>query len=149
MKILLPVDGSAHSDTAVRELIARPWPHDTEVRVISVAHPFPEMFDPLLVGKALHMDSLNQERKRAHHDVEEAASKIAHSTPLLAVSTQVLEGSPKDVILEDAKSWGANLIMMGSHGYGAAMRFLLGSVAHAVALHAPCSVEIVRMEPQT
>ena len=41
-------------------------------------------------------------------------------------------------------SRGADLILVGSHGRGAAGRFLLGSVSTAIALHAPCSVEIVR-----
>ena len=36
MKILLAVDGSAHSDAAVNEVAARPWPEGSEVRVISV-----------------------------------------------------------------------------------------------------------------
>lgn len=62
MKILLPIDGSAHSDAVIQELIHRPWPQDTEVRLISVAHPFPEIPDPLLVGRALHIDSLKLTR---------------------------------------------------------------------------------------
>jgi nucleotide-binding universal stress UspA family protein len=36
------------------------------------------------------------------------------------------------------------LIILGSHGYSGLQRFLLGSVSHAVAAHAHCSVEIVR-----
>ena len=43
-----------------------------------------------------------------------------------------------------AKKWGADLIVLGSHGYRGLQRFLLGSVSHAVVAHAPCSVEIVR-----
>ena len=42
------------------------------------------------------------------------------------------------------KWWGADLVVLGTHGHGPAGRFLLGSVAHSVALHAPCSVEVVR-----
>lgn len=103
MKILLLIDGSAHSDAVIQELIHRPWPQDTEVRLISVAHPFPEIPDPLLVGRALHIDSLKQEQKRAHRDVDEAAKKIAHGTPFLKVSTQVLDGSPKAAIVKDAE----------------------------------------------
>lgn len=144
MKILLPIDGSACSDAAVQELVRRPWPSGTKIEVLSVAYPSPDILDPLLVGKAFHLDSLNKERKRARHDIDEAAATITRSTPFLEVSTKIIDGSPKEVILQEATDWGADLIMLGSHGYGAAMRFLLGSVAHAVALHAPCSVEIVR-----
>lgn len=73
---------------------------------------------------------------------------IRENAPDLKVAVEALEGSPKTVIIEEAERWGANLIVLGSHGYGALKRFLLGSVAHAVVLHAPCSVEVVR-RPQT
>jgi nucleotide-binding universal stress UspA family protein len=36
------------------------------------------------------------------------------------------------------------LIVLGSHGHGGALRFLLGSTSEAVARHADCSVEIIR-----
>ena len=53
-------------------------------------------------------------------------------------------GSPREVILDEADHWGANLIVVGSHGYRGLTRFLLGSVSQAIASHAKCSVEIVR-----
>jgi len=53
-------------------------------------------------------------------------------------------GIPKVVIIDDAKKWGADLIVVGSHGRTGLDRFLLGSVSEAVARHAACSVEIVR-----
>ena len=60
------------------------------------------------------------------------------------ISTEMIEGSPKEAILNEAESWGADLIVVGSHGYGGFQRFLLGSVSQAVALHARCPVEIAR-----
>ena len=95
-------------------------------------------------ASALHAESLARSMQRARYCVDDAMATITHGAPMLAVTTKVIEGSPKDAIVEEAANWGADLILMGSHGYGAAMRFLLGSVSHAVALHAPCSVEIVR-----
>ena len=37
MKILLAVDGSSHSDAAVKEVARRPWPDGSEMRIISAA----------------------------------------------------------------------------------------------------------------
>ena len=61
----------------------------------------------------------------------------------------VASGSPKEVILDEADAFGADLIVVGSHGYGMVERFLLGSVSQAVALHAKCSVQIVRGAEKT
>ena len=144
MKILLAVDGSEYSNAALEEVIRRPWPRGTQVEVLSVAHAIPEFTDPRLMMRTIQMETLEHERKRAHEVVEKAAAALAEEAPLLAVTTRVVEGSPKESVVLEAADWGADLIVMGSHGYGAAMRFLLGSVSHAVALHAPCSVEIVR-----
>jgi nucleotide-binding universal stress UspA family protein len=60
------------------------------------------------------------------------------------VTTEVLTGSPKRIIVEEAETWGADLIVVGSHGYRGWERLLLGSVSQAVVSHADCSVEVVR-----
>ncbi len=144
MKILLPVDGSEFSHVAVRELVERPWPGGMQVEVLSVAHPTPEYPETQLMGHAVFLESLARETKWAQKNVDEAAAEIARDAPSIPVISKVLEGSPQEKIVEEAAAWDADLILMGCHGYSAAMRFLLGSVSHAVALHAPCSVEIVR-----
>lgn len=146
MKILLPVDGSECSDAAVQELIRRSWPSGTQVEVLSVAQPTPEYPDTQLMGRSIHLESVERETKRAQENVDEAAATIRQGAPLVSVTTQVVEGSAKEEIVREASTWGADLIVMGSHGYGAAMRFLMGSVSLSVMLHAPCSVEIVRSQ---
>ncbi len=103
-----------------------------------MAHP------TMLVLLSGDVQLLKDEHQRASRDVAKVAEEIANKAPGLQVSTQVLEGSPKKMIVEEAERWGADLILVGSHGHGPAERFLLGSVAQAVAVHAPCSVEIVR-----
>jgi nucleotide-binding universal stress UspA family protein len=57
---------------------------------------------------------------------------------------RVREGTPGSGIVEEALEWPADLIVMGSRGQGAIKRLMLGSVAHYVLEHAPCSVEIAR-----
>lgn len=144
MKILFATDGSPCSQEALREIADRSWPEATEVKILSVANPIPYVPDPTMVGAGAYAESLDRERKRADQDVGKAAEAFAQKAPRLRVSTQVLEGSPKKRIVEEAERWGADLVVLGCHGYGPVKRFLLGSVSQAVAVHAPCSVEIVR-----
>jgi nucleotide-binding universal stress UspA family protein len=88
--------------------------------------------------------------EKVAHDKALAAATAA-SAKLSAAANQAFSvtmalpmGSPKQTILEQAEGWGADLIVVGSHGYGTWERLLLGSVSLAVASHAHCSVEIVR-----
>ena len=144
MKILLATDGSSFSQAAASELSQRSFPPGTEVKIISVVHPWPFIPEPTFVLAAAHYESLEQGRKSAAEILSKAAKKISESASQLLVTTEMLEGSPKQAIVEEAERWGADLVIVGSHGYGPAKRFLLGSVSQAVAVHAPCSVEIVR-----
>ena len=64
--------------------------------------------------------------------------------PFSYVTTAVVLGFPKLVILDQAREWRADLIVVGSHGRKGLEHFLMGSVSEAVARHAACSVEIVR-----
>ena len=76
---------------------------------------------------------------------DEAVARIgANPSSNLVVTTAVVEGAPHEVILRVAEEWGADLIVLGSHGYGRAARAVLGSVAAAVFADAPCAVHIVR-----
>jgi nucleotide-binding universal stress UspA family protein len=145
MKILLATDGSPCSQAAVNEVCSRPWPPDTEVKVLAVAHTrIPMAFDPFFYLYAAHEEALEEAQKRAKEVVDGVAKEIGERAPQLRVTAEVLEGPPKKVIVEEAERLGTDLILIGSHGHGPVKRFVLGSVSHAVALHAPCSVEIVR-----
>jgi nucleotide-binding universal stress UspA family protein len=84
-------------------------------------------------------------REQAQTVVNAAATKVvARVDQTIIVTTGVLIGSPRSAILEESENWKADLIVVGSHGYGPWQRFLLGSVSQAVVSHAKCSVEVVR-----
>ena len=82
--------------------------------------------------------------KGAEKITENAVKILRDKNPALIVTTMAIGGSPKSAILKEAQTLSADLIIVGSHGHGAVESFLLGSVSQAVALHAKCSVEIVR-----
>jgi hypothetical protein len=67
-------------------------------------------------------------------------------TKALTITAKTLEGVPHEVIVREAEDLGADLIVLGSHGYGPIRRAILGSVAAAVAVEAPCAVEIIRSQ---
>jgi nucleotide-binding universal stress UspA family protein len=55
-----------------------------------------------------------------------------------------LEGAPETEIIDYAKRWGADLIVVGSHDRSLLERLLLGSISDGVVKHAPCSVLVVK-----
>jgi nucleotide-binding universal stress UspA family protein len=55
-----------------------------------------------------------------------------------------VEGNPADIILEETRKVGADLVVVGTGGKNAVERFVLGSVSDKVAHRAPCDVLIVR-----
>lgn len=146
MRILLAVDGSAYSDAAVEEIVKRPWPPESEIKVITaVALPImvgiepwaasPEYFEPM--EKAI--------RGAAEDVINRAMSRLnTIDDKSLKISKEIIQGSPRQVIVDEAEKWSADLIVMGSRGLGAWNRLLLGSVSSGVVHHAKCSVEIVR-----
>ena len=146
MKIILATDGSEQSKAAVEEVASRPFPPNTEVCIVSAYErtPLITTLEPMGVSQEFYAKADNFALKAAEDATENAAIILRQKNAALTVKKVVVEGSPKTVILEEAEAFGADLIVVGSHGYGMIERFLLGSVSHAVALHAKCSVEIVR-----
>jgi nucleotide-binding universal stress UspA family protein len=147
MKVLLATDGSDCSLSAARSVVSRPWPLGTEFRVISVVElapawfrtPYPAYFD------SQAMEELRGEAMKHAQDAVAAAEKILSGAGLAESGTVVIPAaSAKEMILNQAAEWGADLIVLGSHGRRGASRFMLGSVSEPVAFHAACSVEIVR-----
>ena len=149
MKILLAIDGSPCSEVAVREVATMPWPAGTQVKLLSAAIvPRPNAPDPLHVVDPMRLKLLEREQSRLRDLVARSAAWLRDNAieKSLQIETAVIEGEPKVVIIEEAEQWGADLIVVGCHGYGPVKRFLLGSVSLAVAVHAPCWVEIVRRQ---
>lgn len=148
MKILLAIDGSSYSDAAVAEISRRPWPPQSEVRLITVDAPLDAQLQR--GGSPTAYDEIvQQQRAEAVRRLNAAAAVFKQNAPGLLVTPVLLEGWPKEAILDEAERWGADLIVVGSHGYGAIRRIFLGSVSLALATHAPCSVEIVRSPPSS
>jgi nucleotide-binding universal stress UspA family protein len=147
MKILLAIDESKSSEAAVQSVMAMAARPGTEVKVLNVLEP-----PSLLLGREMSgpdpefegvWNALREQAKALVGKATEALRKAG-----LNVTPALEEGDPKSKIIDLAKQWHADLIVVGSHGRKGINRFLLGSVSDAVARHAHCSVEIIRTAAQ-
>jgi nucleotide-binding universal stress UspA family protein len=148
LKVLLAVDGSEGSRHAAESLAARPWPAGTEVRVLSAVELRLSALQAAFEIPALDAGHLEAQRAAAMERTEaviDAARKILEDAGLqTSPSVSVLAASPKEIILQEAAAWPADLIVLGSHGSSGLTRFLLGSTSESVATHSVCSVEVIR-----
>lgn len=145
MKILLAVDGSPHSQDAVDEVASRPWPSKSTIRVLSVIQPYTPPAPDFLVAGATLVDMTREQTAEADRLTARAADAVKSAS----VTTEAVlrQGDARSVIVDEAADWGADLIVVGSHGRTGLKRWLMGSVAQAIVGHAPCSVEVVRRRP--
>lgn len=145
MKILLAIDDSDYSREATRALTTQFRTQASEVRVLSVVEPISVYISadafPHFTSQTLEIE---QDRKQQASNLVNRVAKDLRAAGFKA-DGMVDFGDAKARIIENATEWGADLIVMGSHGWKGLNRFLLGSVSDAVARHAHCSVEIVRM----
>lgn len=153
MNILLAIDRSSGADTALQRIMARPWPAEARIRVITVVEqalaeaphgvevPSAPLGDvpPWPEGTLRTIDMLEAD---ARTFVESAAASLAAHG--LSAEAVVRAGAAGPEIVQEAEAWGAELVIVGASRHGAVMRMLLGSVADYVVRHAPCSVEVVR-----
>ena len=149
MKILLATDGSDCSKAAVNSVAERPWPEGSEVKIISAMEiPHAPTTETWVFPDSYYSELDRVAREQSEAAVKDAVERIeSRKASRLEIITKIINGSAGEVILDEAERWDADLIVLGSHGYSGWQRFLLGSVSHAVATHAHCSVEIVRQKP--
>jgi nucleotide-binding universal stress UspA family protein len=141
IKILLAIDDSKFSEAAAKSVTEQFRPQDTEVRVVHVLEPV-GISEPPQMSPGYYPE-LEGQFPQAREVVDRAAKHL--SSAGFRVTTSVATGDAKSIILDDAADWHADLIVLGSHGRKGLGRFFLCSVSEAVARHASCSVQIVRI----
>ncbi len=152
MRVLFATDGGKQSDAAIDAIRRLALAEDDEVKLVSVVDMALPMAIDIYGGFLPDTSELEKTaRENAAKIVAESAEKIKGfaGEKNVAVSTEVLFGSPDSRIVETAETWNADLIVVGSHGYSRWERLLLGSVSDSVVHHAPCSVLVVRLPPES
>ncbi|XP_047181413.1 universal stress protein PHOS32 isoform X3 [Vigna umbellata] len=84
-------------------------------------------------------------------DLRKIAARVVDSARQLCidksvddVTAEVVEGDPRNVLCDAVEKYHAAVLVVGSHGYGAIKRAVLGSVSDYCAHHAHCTVMIVK-----
>ena len=139
MKILIPIDGSAHSVAAVKHLIDHPgWYRDKPVvDLVCVQPPLPTRLP--------HMALSANELERYYQEEGNAALGMARTMLQdagIAHSAHVLVGAPAESIVAQGRTSRADLILMATRGMGGAGSPLLASTAVKV-LHLSTTVPVL------
>ena len=134
--ILLAVDGSEYSHRAIEYAKSLTELYGASLWLV---HVFSNTSD--LLGYE-DFEKLYAKRKSAGQAVLDSAKKILGSTTF-KVHEELLEGSEADAILSVAEKHQADLIVMGTRGFGAVKGLLVGSVSRKVIHLSNCPVMVV------
>lgn len=146
MRILLATDGSEFAQEAAAkcgEIAGRA--EKSVIKIITVIDNFIPMATEPFISPEEFLESVEKEmQENAENKILEAVKIIRNVNENIKIEKEILMGSAKKMIIKTAEKWEADLIVVGSHGYGFIERLLLGSVSDAVIHHSPCSVLVVR-----
>ena len=142
MKVLLAIDEDTCSEEAINEVGARAWEAGTVVRVLRVVGRFVPPAQELWYDAGGDLDRAREEiNDRSDELVERTCDWLREQG--LSAEGAVRDGEPGPAVVEEAKEWGAGLVVIGSRGHTGLRRLLEGSVSRYVVDHAPCPVEVV------
>ena len=153
-KILVAYDGTPGAEAALKEIIHAGFPQQAEAKVFTAADVWlppstPEgkqSDDPHYV--ASH-EKATEALREAGRIAMEGARRVHELFPGWNVSNGAQADSPAWGILAEAKRWGADIVVIGSHGRNPLEKFFLGSISFKVAAEAECSVRVTRPREHT
>jgi nucleotide-binding universal stress UspA family protein len=143
-RVLIAIDGSTQSTWAVQFGGFLADALDAQVMLLHVHEPTAVQGIEIVFAPA--------QVREQHHDVHVHWRYLVHQARRALPSNVRAEsrlrwGLPAAEIVHVARTWEANLIVMGTRGRGRLTQFLLGSVAEAVVRAAPCPVVTIGHEP--
>ncbi len=135
-KILVPIDGSTHSQNALDYALDMARTHNASLLLLHVHRPV-----PITLGEPNFQHVLNHSAETSRQimaPVEETTSKAQ-----IEYTTRIIGGTPSKTIAEVAEVEQCDLIIMGSRGKSDLEGIVLGSVTHQVLHLAHCPVLVM------
>lgn len=148
-RVLVAVDCQQGADTLVDFIAHHKWGKNAHFRILNVV-------EPQLIGSPLSVlpspiltDRFERLCNEGREIVNSSSDRLKETLPEVNVDAEVIDGFPKQDIVEFARRWQADLIVVGSHGRGDFERLFIGSVSLAVLCSAPCAVLVIKSPKQT
>ncbi len=129
MKILAAVDRSGISPAVVKLTTRIAGGIGAQVLLVHIAPREADVFGRQVKRKVI-TDQVPEELQERRDLLDKHAQTLAESQ--IQCDTLLIRGDPGPTLLREAERWGADLIIMGSHGRGAIYRQMMGSVSEAV-----------------
>lgn len=152
-KILVAIDQSDVSQQTFMSAVAMAKSLDAQLMLVNVLSPLEANYpNPIYSARAAYplapanMQLYVQQWQAIEQEGLEflkAKTAVATAAGITTEFTQAL-GDPGHTICTLARSWNANLIMIGRRGYKGLGELFIGSVSNYVMHHAPCSVLTVQ-----
>jgi len=142
-RILVPVDGSHTSTLGLQVAIRMAIEQQARLRIISIVDEFviAQNFEGLInLGDLI--DALRDAGKRAIKNALALVHK--HDIKVESAMLETMGQRVSGVIVDEARKWKADLIVMGTHGRRGFNRMVLGSDAEGVLRTTPVPVLMVR-----
>lgn len=137
-RIVVGVDGSDPAVAALAWAVRVARATDARIEVVTVTAEVP-LAASLGGVWAVGEDATEQAQAAQHHTLEQ----VEHAG--VDITTSIQDGQPTGVLLGTAQ--GADLLVLGTHGYGAIESALLGSVGRQAVTHAVCPTVLVPQDP--
>ena len=144
-RILVPIDGSATSDKGLEEAADLAKLAGASLCVMHVVDPIPYTVGYEAMGRQTGQEIASIQE--AGQKMLDAAKARAIAVGVVNVDTVLVERSAARIserVVEQAKTWKADLIVIGTHGRRGVGRILLGSDAEQTARIAPVPVLLIR-----
>lgn len=146
IRVFLALDDSPFSDHVVERIGSRPWKDGT---IIMCATAVPTLVEYMNEAQDTHeIQALETFRNKQIADakvhLKQVCDLLSTKLPQATVSFEILQGDPREVVVDAAKHWNADLIVSGCKGKGWVDRVLIGSVSEAIAERSDCSVEVIK-----
>lgn len=133
LRVLVAIDSSVYSQEVLGAVSSCRWDAQTALHVITVIEP------------AVSWEVTEQYIHQNRVVLEDRVNQLKEALPKCDVTWEVLDGPAGETIVEAAREFNADLLIIGSHGDTGPRASKAGSVASSIVDNAPCSVQVVKV----